>query len=270
MAHVENVGIKIHIVLHIWSTKYMNVPYDDLDISLYFKQSFDVTEENILEYSNLLPRILSYLTAKYEEITTKIEDYIIPTEISLAERTDDWLAERRNEIKLVLAEAKKQEEALRLERELIDQEFIDRFEKRGTKGTQAARFTVFMKEDANYPEIINRSDFEEYVLNTRKLHLLQKRLSLSAIQEELAALQEEYNFYKDRLANSVNKDEEAERIYKDLFGTGDDELLDNKIHILKWTQKIVPTLEQELKDHFSVPGVDVRMKQTINAVKVRS
>lgn len=230
-----------------------------------------LSEEELFEWLNFLPRFIGVLTYNLEQITNEVNSILVEREIDLSERTDDWLAERRNKIKEDLSVLKRQDEELRDERERIDQEFFRRFAERGTKGTRASRFTISIKEDASYPEITDRTEFEAYVLNTKKLHLLQKRLSLGAIQEELAALQEEHNFYKERLENSSNKIQTAEEIYMELFAKhGDEEgLLRNKINILKATGTLVSMLEQELKEYFSVNGVSVKTKQTINAVKVR-
>lgn len=240
-----------------------------LDLEAFELDASTMSEEELFSWLNLLPRVIETLTKNLELVQQEASTILVPVEIDIKERTDDWLAERRNEIKAELALLKKSDDALRAEREEIDQEFIRRFSERGTRGTRAARFTISLKEDDSYPEIVDRTEFEDYVLSTKKLHLLQKRLSLSAIQEELAVLQEEYDAYATRLESSINKEATAEDIYKELFSSSDDELLLNKINILKMTGTLVSTLEQDLKSHFSVPGVDIRKKQTINAVKVR-
>jgi hypothetical protein len=242
--------------------------FSDYDQKLE-KVTFDTTED-LLAALNFLPRQIGFLISQLEAVEVAAADFLHPNTVDIKERTDNWLAERRNELKVELSDLKKQDDDLRAQRDEIDQEFMCRFETRGTRGTRTARFTISLKEDASYPEIVDRTEFEDYVLSTKKLHLLQKRLSLSAIQEELSVLHEQYEEYKSRLDNSINKETTAEDIYFELFGSEDSELLKNKISILRATSSLISTLEQDLKGHFSVPGVDIRTKQTINAVKVRS
>lgn len=241
--------------------------FDDTDDVISNCSSY--TDEALLTSLNSLPRTIAYNIATLEAVETEIQarEMFIEPVITLQERNDDWLGEKRNDIKLELAKLKKQEDALRELRDEIDDELMRRFEERGTSGTRTARFTISVREDDSYPEIEDRTLFEDYVISTKKIHLLQKRLSLSAIQEELAAMQEEYNNYKDMLVKSSNKEATAEKIYYELFGSDDNELLGNKINILKQLGKLVSTLEEELKDHFSVPGIRVVTKKAINSVK---
>jgi hypothetical protein len=105
----------------------------------------------------------------------------------LSTLTDEELANRRNEIKLELAELARAEETLRAERDNIDAEFRNRFNARGSTATKTANWTTFLKVDDAYPELYDRQEFEEYILKTKDLHLLQSRISISAVQEELAA-----------------------------------------------------------------------------------
>jgi hypothetical protein len=88
---------------------------------------------------------------------------------------------------LEIAEFARQEEALRAEKDTIDNEFRRRFEERGATATKTEKWTTFLKIDDAYPELYDRQAFEEYVIRTRDLHLLQTRISVSAVQEELAA-----------------------------------------------------------------------------------
>lgn len=241
--------------------------FDDTDdvVPLYE----DVDDEILLAGLNSIFKDIGHYFARLQAIEAeiKLREMFVEPVITLQDRNDDWLGEKRNDIKLQLSVLKKQEDALRELRDEIDEELMRRFNERGTSGTRTSRFTISVREDDSYPEIEDRTLFEDYVISTKKIHLLQKRLSLSAIQEELAAMQEEYTTYKDKLSKSINKDATAESIYKELFGSDDNELLENKISILKQLDKLVPTLEEELKDYFSVPGIRVVTKKSINSVK---
>jgi hypothetical protein len=248
----------------------------DLDSRFNFDDTDDIVpvyenteEEDLLGLLNSIPRDIGFFIACLEAVENEVyaREIFVDSIITLQERNDDWLGEKRNDIKLQLSSLKKQEDALRELRDDIDEELMRRFDERGTSGTRTSRFTISVREDDSYPEIEDRTLFEDYVISTKKIHLLQKRLSLSAIQEELAAMQEEYVTYRDRLAKSINKETTAESIYKELFGGDDNELLDNKINILKYTNNLVSTLEEDLKDYFSVPGIRVVTKKSINSVK---
>jgi len=229
----------------------------------------ELDDEALLTLYNALPRNLEANTALLVDVENeiKLREMLIEHSIPLEERTDDWLAERRDAIKREVALVKKQDDILKEERELIDAEFVRRFEERGTSGTKAARFTISIKEDDHYPETYDRTDFENYVLETKKIHLLQKRLSLSAVQEELAAMREEYEAYSKRLNKSIDKEATAEEIYRELNIIQDESVLENKLSILKATKQLVSTLEQELLDYYSIPGIRVVTKRTINSVK---
>lgn len=235
------------------------------DFDLFQSKSIEtMTDDALLEDLNQLPRQIGVLFHLYDKVKHEIglRELLITKDVPIEERNDDWLAEQRNKIKLELAELKKQDDELREFRDQIDQEFMRRFEERGTSGTRTSKFTISVREDDSYPEIQDRTEFEDYILRTKNIHLLQKRLSLSAIQEELAAKKEEYASYKEQLDNAIDKEGMAETIYKELF-----QCPDNKLEVLKMTKQIVPTLEQELKDFFSIPGIGIVTKKTINAVK---
>lgn len=226
-------------------------------------------DEELLADLNLLPRIIEFLTKRLHETQNIVYNEILvkTPECALTERSDDWLASQRNEIRIKLSELSRQDEALRAQREEIDQEFMRRFDERGTSGTRTSNYVITMREDASYPEITDRSEFEDYILQTHKIHLLQKRLSLSAIQEELAPLEEEHETYLNRLNNALDPNETAKEIYFELFGSEDNELLQNKIAILEELGQLVEALQIDLKEYFSIPGISLRTKRVINALK---
>lgn len=224
------------------------------------------SEEELLADFNEFPRRIGYLTDLLSEMKKFIyEELLVPSNISLQDRTDSWIADRRDAIGKEISKLKRQDEELKAERDDLDQELRRRFDERGTTGTQTKNFTISLKEDDNYPETYDRTSFEEYVLSTGKIHLLQKRLSMASVQEELMALREEHETLLKELEVSGESDETAVAIYKKVFG--ESELLTAKINVLKLTGTLVPTLKQELADYFSIPGVHIVTKYSITSKK---
>lgn len=222
--------------------------------------------EDLLGEFNALPRYIAYLkdclTQRQEFI---YEEILVPNNISLQDRTDSWIADRRDAIAKEISRLKRQDEDLKAERDDLDQELRRRFDGRGTTGTQTKNFTISLKEDDNYPETYDRTAFEQYVLDTGKIHLLQKRLSMASVQEELMALREEHEALLKELADHGETDEAAIAIYRKLYG--ESELLTAKINVLKLTGTLVSTLKQELLDYFSIPGVHIVTKYSITSKK---
>jgi hypothetical protein len=109
------------------------------------------------------------------------------TEKTLQECTDDELAELRYTIGQDLSALKRQDEQLRAEREAVEAEFERRFTERGSTATKTSKYTVSLRVDDKYPELYDQEAFESYLMQTGRLYLLQKRLSMAAVQEELAA-----------------------------------------------------------------------------------
>lgn len=109
------------------------------------------------------------------------------TPVSLKDLTDDELAESRYLIGQELSALKRQDEMLRSERETIEKEFERRFTERGSTATKTSKYTVSLRVDDKYPDLYDQEAFEAYLLSTQRLYLLQKRLSMAAVQEELAA-----------------------------------------------------------------------------------
>ena len=249
--------------------------FSDLESSEPFKPYFlnyikNLDDEDVLEQLNAIPRSIGIEFEKLNIVEQEVQnrELLIEHPITLQERSDDWLAARRGDIRKELSILSKQEDELKEERELIDVEFKRRFDERGTSGTRTSLYTITMKEEDNYPEVYDRTEFENYILETQKIHLLQKRLSMGAIQEELAVLKEDYLSYLTRLEESSCPKEEAVLIYKELFGdVVHAEQLENKINILKKTDTLVDTLKQELQDYANIPGIKLVKKLTINAKK---
>lgn len=188
-------------------------------------------------------------------------------EIVITEQTDDWLAERRAELKIEIAKIKEQDDALKAEREAIDEEFTRRFLERGSSSTRTSHYTISLREDFNYPKVDDLTDFEDYVLRTKKLHLLQKRISSNAVKEELAIrIQEKEAFTK--LLNENNWDDETCReVYCDMHQDENEEDVLSRVAFLSMVQQLKDTVKEELADYANLPGIEVVTKQTINAVK---
>lgn len=185
----------------------------------------------------------------------------------LTEQTDDWLAERRAELKVEIAQLKEQDDKLKEEREAIDEEFTRRFLERGSSSTRTSHYTISLREDFNYPKIEDQTEVEEFILRTKKLHLLQKRISSNAIKEELAIREQEKNAFIKLLDENNWNDETCKQIYCDMHQDEEEEYVLNRAFILSHTSQLKNTVEEELANYANIPGIAVVTKQTINAVK---
>jgi hypothetical protein len=241
-----------------------------------FKPPLDeIDDEELLEFYNLLPRELGATLSALEKVDAEVEARELFDPVVLLgpeEQTDDWLAERRNEIRLEISELARKEEALKAERDEIDQIFIERFRERQTSGTRAGRFTVSMRMDDNYPEVTDRTVFEEYVLKSGKLHLLQKRLSLSSVKEELAAFVQEHAAAVKALEEANFSKEACAKVLQDIQDESWTEeqresLAENKLNVLLTTGRLKEAVLSELDEYYKIPGVNVVSKLTINQVR---
>lgn len=248
----------------------------ETEVLVDFKPPLDeLDDDELLEFYNSLPRELGATLSALEKVDAEVEARELFTPVVLLgpeEQTDDWLAERRNEIKIEISELARKEEALKAERDEIDQIFVERFRERQTSGTRAGRFTISMRSDDNYPEVTDRTVFEEYVLKSGKLHLLQKRLSLSSVKEELAAFSQEHlaavkyleeaNFSKEaciKVLMELQDEDLTEDQRKDLIG--------NKLEIWLLANRLKEAVLAELSEYYTIPGVNVVSKLTINQVR---
>jgi hypothetical protein len=177
--------------------------------------------------------------------------------INIEERTDDWLAERRDQIKVELAKIKVQEDNYRLEREEIDEEFKRRFKERGSSSTKTSKFTTSIKTDFHYPKLVDQTEFEEYVLDTKKLHLLQKRISPAAVKEELAILAQE----KAALLKELEEEEWAEELCREIC------IQEFDFQYPEGTPGIQDFLKNKIEEYYSIPGVEIVEKEVINQVR---
>lgn len=225
-------------------------------------------DNEILDYINTQPRSIGMSIKSLEKAEEIVKDRELIKEsipIPLEDRNDEWLADRRAEIRSEIAELARKEEVLKAERDSIDQEFMDRFAARGTSGTRTSRFTISIRTDDNYPEVEDREEFEKYLLETGKLYLLQKRLSLSSVKEELAAMEQEKAAILEELEEQAWSDDACIKTLKNL--NEDNDLIDRKIMALKLVDKLVEVTKNDIEEHFSIPGVNIVSKLVVNQVK---
>lgn len=260
--------------------------YDYSDV-LWLKVAEEIIEdyddEDLLEEVNIIPRIIGYDIAYIQALNDEVikrEILIEPEPIKLKDRTDDWLAERRNELKLEISKLKRQDEELKAERDDIDSEFMARFTARGTSGTRTARFTISARVDAAYPEVEDRNEFEAYLLKTGKLHLLQKRLSLGSVKEEQDIMKQEKEAWTTYLDDNKWSTESCEHVLEELYEMQADVEDEEEYEAFQEEYKMrIGTLANAsnevikqatktlLDDQYSIPGVGVAEKLTINQVK---
>lgn len=236
-----------------------------------------LSDTALLTDYNYVPRIIAkdlvYLDALDKEIAAR--ELLEPTsEIMLSERTDDWLADRRATIRKEIAALTNQQKSLTAERGEIEQEFFDRFSERNASGTRTSRFTLSARQDDHYPEIQDRTEFEQYILRTGKLHLLQKRLALASIREEFDVMREEREAYETEL---VESDWDIDVCRYVLTAVAEDELADGeelneerieqKLQIFRATKSLQSGMRDILDRHYDVPGVGITTKLTLNQVK---
>lgn len=194
----------------------------------------------------------------------------IEIKIGLSERPDDWLAERRAQLKVEASKVKEQDEKIKEEREAIDEEFMRRFTERGSSSTRAGGYTISLREDFNYPQVEDQTELEEFVLRTKKLHLLQKRISSNAIKEELAIREQEKQGFLKYLEENNWDEKSCSRVYWDLRTEEEkdqDTASVNRHVILLRLGKLQDTVKEELENYANLPGIKVVTKQSINAVK---
>jgi len=234
------------------------------------------SDEELLEAREMLLRGAESDAICLELVEAEIEkrEMLEPTPtIELSERDDDWLAERRYDIKSELVVANSKVEELKNEREDIDEELKRRFSERKTSGTRTNRFTLSMGEDDNYPIVIDRNEFEDYILKTGNIHLLQKRLSLTATREELDALNAEKQGILDKLEEAKWSDDICVDVMlalsKEDASTVDEivEIHNRKILVLRATGKLQEATKNALDEHYTIPGVGIEPKLTISQVK---
>lgn len=203
-----------------------------------------------------------------------MSDTILPIPekiIPLTDRDDEYLAQRRADIKKEIAALEMESEALRAERDTLDQEFMARFEERKSSGTRTTNFTISKRVDFNYPQISDQTDFEQYVLKSKKLYLYQKRLSSNSVREELAIFAAERKEFLDFLEENGYDNEACISVLRELYEHNDEkpplQAFENKLLALTFADKLKEAVLQELDSFYSIPGINVIQKITITQVR---
>lgn len=181
--------------------------------------------------------------------------------VALKEQSDDELAERRYQIKGELAELEGQVSALKDEREEIDEEFKRRFNERGSTSTKTTRSRISLRRDIAYPMLADATAFEDYVLENKAIHFLQKRINLSAINEELAAMKQEREAYLKLLEDNNWSKETCYQVLGEINITSS--VIKPIIQDLS-EEVLRSVVEAELTNKFSIPGIELITKETIN------
>jgi len=113
-------------------------------------------------------------------------DMSVPNE-SIQDFTDEELAQRRDVIRRRLSELSRATELHKAERAMLDEEFLRRFDERHSQGTKTEGWTIFVREDLSYPDLYDIQAFEDYIRETGNLYLLQRRISITNLEEEFKA-----------------------------------------------------------------------------------
>ena len=224
----------------------------------------ELTDEDLLVLSNNIARQIGFDIDRLSEIDAEIASrgLLEPTpEYLVAERSDDWLADRRDELKKLSSSYTKQAKAVDEEIAEIEEEWRRRFTERGSSGTTTSKFTITISQDDHYPEITDREDLDDYILSTRKLHLLQKRLSLTAAREELDAMENEKVAWIEKLEDNGWSSEACAECFSEL------ELDDVGLKIFLNQGRLEEFVRNQLDSHFSIPGLGITTKLTLHQKK---
>lgn len=218
-------------------------------------------DEDLAEDLEAVPQIVAIANEHLFKVRTEV---LKRNMNPLEGQSDDTLADRRKAIADEIAVLQRQEEALKAERDSIDQEFKDRFNERGTEGTKTSRFTLSLITDDAYPMIEDRTAFEDYILKTGDLHLLQKRPAINALKEELSIKQVERANYEQRLDDANWDSSVCEEVLREL-SDGD---IENRLTVLRLIDGGLKTATQSaLEEKFSVPGIAFKKNVTLRQVK---
>jgi hypothetical protein len=192
--------------------------------------------------------------------------------MELENLTDDDLAERRAELKkVVLPDLNKKKQEATAALDDINQEFFRRFSERNSNGTRAAGYVISMTLDDKYPELVDRESFFDYLIKTAKTHLMQKRLSIGAIREELDLLTDEKERWLEKLEETewsadvckeclehiaerqisemTSSQEEADKIRRETA---------QKLAVLETVGTWKDSTKMALDDFYQIPGVILR------------
>jgi hypothetical protein len=200
--------------------------------------------------------------------------------MELQDRTDDWLADRRKELLTSISRLNKEAKELAAEVDLIEIEFNQRFTDRNSTGTQTDKWSITQVVDDYYPEIQDRDDFDAYLIATRKLHLMQKRLSVTSIREELDLLLQEKQHWLEELNYNNWNEETCTKCLEHILDrrineqvTTDEELTllqkehEHRLTVLRAIGTWEAVTMNILDDFYRIPGVTIREKTKISQRK---
>jgi hypothetical protein len=234
-------------------------------------------QEDVLSAVNMLPRIIGACAKLLEQVEEAAAEFLEATpEFNLEDRTDDWLADKRKEIEKSISILKREQEQLTAEKKDIEDEFFRRFSERNSQGTTTANWALSAKIDDAYPTVGDREVFEEYMLKTGKLHLLQKRLAVTAIREELDLMAAEKAHWLEELEENQWDTETCERALRwmheeeqDQYNMSEEERItsdaafDNKMLVVKQLGQLSQVAKETIENHYKVPGIDLEQKLTL-------
>jgi hypothetical protein len=156
---------------------------------------------------------------------------------------------------------KKQAGAVEEEVSEIEEEWRRRFTERGSSGTTTSKYTVTISQDDHYPEITDREGLDDYILSTKKLHLLQKRLSLTAAREELDAMENEKVAWLEKLDEQGWTQDACANCFSELG------LNNTGLKIFFNQGRLEEFVRNQLDSHFSIPGLGITTKLTLHQSK---
>jgi hypothetical protein len=200
--------------------------------------------------------------------------------MDLQEVTDDWLADRRKRLHHIVSVLNKKAKTVGAEIDDLELEFNRRFAERNSTGTQTDKWFITQQIDDHYPEMQDRDEFYSYMIATRKTHLMQKRLSVTAIREELDLLIQEKQHWLDELEEN-NWDAKTctrclthilERRIDEQAHTNDEVSIlqqehDHRLSVLRAVGNWKTVTTNVLNDFYRIPGVVLREKITLSQRK---
>lgn len=196
--------------------------------------------------------------------------------MELKEQTDDWLADRRKELQSNISQLRRETEALNADLDEVEIEFNRRFAERNSTGTQTDKWILTQRVDDHYPEMQDRDEFYSYLLATRKTHLMQKRLSVTAIREELDLLLQEKQRWLEELEENNWNAETCTQCLEHITARRIDEqatheeipVLESehkhRLDVLRAVGNWKDTTTNVLNDFYRIPGVVLREKITLS------
>jgi hypothetical protein len=201
--------------------------------------------------------------------------------VDLTETSDDWLAERRDMLRKRKSRVRRIDEAIAADLDAVDQEFYRRFSERNSKGTRTNKFMMSLVIDDHYPEITDKTEFDNYLLKTKKLHLMQKRLSMTSVREEQDLLRKDKQDWLERLEEDGWSKELCTKCLEHITYCQIDETCDteeeaavleeqlaSKLAVLEAIGNWRDATKLALEDYYRIPGVNLVQKMKLSQKKV--